>query len=99
MATFDTKFCRLHVERSDKENALNLGVESNFGSGFASVPFGKRELIHTASLLGAAALLRGAARQQRGAVRAQKDVQRRQKQSGAFGGKRGFGGGKRGRGR
>lgn len=100
MATFETKFGRLHAERSTKEDTLNLGVESDFASGFASVPFGKNELLHAASYVGAALALRSLTRKTRGVSRAQRDVQRRQEQSRHsldFGKKGGFGGGKRGR--
>lgn len=100
MATYDTKLGKLHVERSQKENALNLGVESKLGSGFVSVPFGREDLLHAASLLGAALALRGLTRKTHGVERAQRDVLRRQEQSRRsldFGKAGGFGGGKRGR--
>lgn len=98
MAMFDTKFGRLHVERSQKESALNLGFESAQGNGFASVPFGRQELLRAASWLGAAVMLRAFGHRERSLSRAQKDVRRRQRQADkSFGSRGGFGGGKRGR--
>lgn len=100
MAAFDTKFGKLHAERSPKDNALNLGIESAFGSGFASVPFGKHELLHAASYVGAAMALRALTRKKHSVTHAQRDVDRRRKDSRRsldFGKQGGFGGGKRGR--
>lgn len=100
MATYETKLGKLHVERSQKENALNVGVESRLGSGFASVPIDKNDLLHAASILGAALALRGLTKKRHSVERAQHDMQRRQEQSRRsldFGKTGGFGGGKRGR--
>lgn len=98
MAIYFTKLGKFYVERSPKKDVLNLGVESRYGSGFYSIPCGKSDLLHAASILGAALALRGVNGRKRTLARAQRAVDRRQAQarrSPDFGKKGGFGGGKR----
>lgn len=81
MATINTKFGKLYAEKAPKESAINLGFTSEQGSGFWSVPLGKRELIHAASLIGAASLLRGLTRKKKDIGRAQKNALRQMRQT------------------
>ena len=57
----------LRAERSEKEDALHIGAETPYGSGFASLRSGRRELVRTAGtiLLALLGLRRGAKRKQR----------------------------------
>ena len=57
----------LRAERSTKEEAVHIGAETPYGSGFASLRSGRRELMRTAGtiLLALLGLRRGAKRRQR----------------------------------
>lgn len=66
-----------YVNKSEKKDAVNFGVESELGSGFASVPLDKRTLLHAASAAGAAVMLRKLAKRMRAAERVKKDARRR----------------------
>ena len=60
----------LRAERSMKESAVHVGAETPYGSGFASLRSGRRELLRTVGtiLLALLSLRRGAKRRQRQAA-------------------------------
>ena len=57
----------LRAERSEKEDALHIGAETPYGSGFASLRTGWRELLRCAGMIAFAlyGLRRGAKQRQR----------------------------------
>jgi len=93
MASFVTKWFSVQTERSAREDTCHVGFETPLGSGFFTVPTGKRELERAVGLVGAMLALRGVRRRERESKRAQRDARRRTR--GTFGGRGGFGGGKR----
>ena len=69
---------RVWFERSEKERGTAyLGAEHEGIAGFARLHIGARELLHTASCLGAAAMLRRLAARRRDAGRVEKEARRR----------------------
>ena len=68
---------KFYVNKSENGDAVNFGVESELGTGFASIPLDKRGLLHAASAAGAAVMLRQLAKRMSTAERAKKDAHRR----------------------
>lgn len=68
---------KFYVNKSERGDAVNLGVAHEAGSGFALVPVDKRTLLHAASAVGMAAALGRLAKRMRAAKRRQKEAERR----------------------
>ena len=78
MAAFYMKLGKLRVERSEKGDMLNFGLESSKGDGFFSIPLTARSALRAAGMFGATLAMRGVSKKLRKITRAQKGAQRRQ---------------------
>lgn len=78
---------KFYAEKSEKGEAVNLGVESAVGGGFVSFPVDKNHLLHAASVAGAAVLLRRLGGKQGAARKEEKRARKALSQGLGFSGK------------
>ncbi|MBO4916236.1 MAG: hypothetical protein J5449_13655 [Oscillospiraceae bacterium] len=95
---FYMKLGKLHIEQSEKEKALNFGIEGKEGGGFFTLPLSARGVLRAAGAFGVTLAMRRIKKKLHLTDNRKKDAQRKQENALKrldFGKKGGFGGGKR----